>query len=116
VGTVQAYQSVTVRTRVDGQLLRVAFVEGQEVKAGDVLALIDPRTFQANLSQALAKQAQDEAALVNSKRDLERYRTLVQQNLLQGQTLDTQQAQVAQQEALVQGDKAVLESARVQLG
>lgn len=116
VGTVAAYQSVTVRTRVDGQLERVAFQEGQDVKAGDLLAVIDPRPFQASLDQAMAKKAQDEAVLANSRKDLVRYRELVERNLVQRQTLDTQEATVAQQEALVRADQAAIDNARVQLG
>lgn len=115
VGTVTAYQAVTVRTRVDGQLERIAFKEGQDVQPGELLAQLDARPFQAALDQAVAKKAQDAAALANSKLDLERYRVLVERNLIQRQTLDTQAAQVAQQEALVRADQAAIDTARVQL-
>ena len=115
VGTVQAYQTVTVRSRVDGQLLRIAFHEGEDVKAGDLLALIDARPFEAALAQAEAKTAQDEAALTNARKDLARYQILVDKKLQQPQTLDTQQATVRQFEAAVRGDKASADSARVQL-
>ena len=115
IGTVQASQAATVRTRVDGELQQVAFKEGQEVKQGDLLAVIDPRTFQAALDQARAKKLQDQAALVSARKDLARYQTLVEQKLQQSQTLDQQAATVGQLEAAVQGDAAQADSARVQL-
>lgn len=115
IGTAQAYQTVTVRTRVDGQLDKVLFKEGQEVKAGDLLAQIDPRPFQAQLGQAQAKKATDAAALANAKKDLERYQTLVTERLIQQQAVDQQAATVAQLEATVRGDQANIDSAAVQL-
>src|SRR5690242_8588678 len=80
LGTVQAFNTVTVRARVDGELQKVAFTEGQAVKAGEVLAQIDPRPFQAALDQAVAKKAQDEANLANAKLDLQRYTDLAKRD------------------------------------
>jgi membrane fusion protein, multidrug efflux system len=115
LGTVQAYNSVVVASRVDGQLLRIAFREGQDVKEGDLLAQIDPRTYQAQLDQAIAKRAQDQAQLDNAKRDLERYGALMQQNFASRQQFDTTRAQVAQFEALLKSDDAAIAAARILL-
>ena len=92
LGTAQAYNSVVVSSRVDGQLVKLNFREGQDVKEGDLLAQVDPRTYQAQLDQALAKRAQDQAQLDNAKRDLERYGALVKQNYASGQQFDTARA------------------------
>ncbi|MBF0561525.1 MAG: efflux RND transporter periplasmic adaptor subunit [Alphaproteobacteria bacterium] len=116
LGNVQAYNTVTIRTQVDGQLRQVVFKEGQEVHEGDVLAQIDPRPFQAALDQTLAKKAQDEAQLANARHDVERYAALVSKQYVTGQQLDTARAQAAQFEAAVQGDEAAIENARVTLG
>ena len=116
LGTVQASNSVLIHTQVDGQLRQISFKEGQEVHTGDVLAQIDPRTYQAVLDQALAKRAQDQAQLANARNDMHRYAGLVERQFVARQQLDTAQAQVAQLEALVQGDEALIENARVQLG
>ena len=116
LGNVQAFNTVTVRSRVDGELQKIAFVEGQDVTAGDVLAQIDPRPFKAQLDQAIAKKAQDEAQLANARVDVQRYVNLVKQNAISSQTLDTQRALVAQLEATVQGDDATIKNAQVQLG
>ncbi|MBS0319328.1 MAG: efflux RND transporter periplasmic adaptor subunit [Proteobacteria bacterium] len=115
-GTVQASQSVTVRTRVDGELQKVAFTEGDDVKRGQLLAQIDPRTFEATLASARAQKARDEATLAAARKDLERYKVLVAQDSIQQQTLDTQTATVAQLQAAVQADDAAIATAAVQLG
>ena len=116
LATVQAFNTVTIRAQVDGQLSRIVFREGQEVRVGDLLAEIDARSFQAALDQAIARKAQDEAQLANARNDLQRYRGLVEQNYVARQQLDVTQAQVKQLEAAVLGDQAAIEAARVTLG
>jgi membrane fusion protein, multidrug efflux system len=115
IGTVQALNTVTIRSRVDGELQQVAFTEGQEVKAGDILAQIDPRPFQAALDQATAKKAQDEAQLANAQRDLNRYLSLAQRDFASRQQADTQNAMVAQIQAQLKGDQAAIDNAQIQL-
>jgi multidrug efflux system membrane fusion protein len=115
IGTVQAYNTVTVRAQVDGTLSKISFVEGQDVKAGDVLAQIDPRPLRAQLNQAIAAHARDAAQLANAKVDMRRYTTLVAQDSIATQQLDTQRALVAQNAATVQNDQAQIDYARVQL-
>jgi multidrug efflux system membrane fusion protein len=116
VGTVKAFNTVTVSPQVDGKILSVNFKEGEDVKKGDVLARIDPAIYQAQLDQAIAKKAQDEATLANAKLDLERYQRLTLTNAVNKQQADTQVAVVAQNTALVQADQAAIENARTTLG
>ena len=115
VGTTKALNTVTVRPQVDGKLISIAFKEGQDVSRGDVLARIDPTTYQAQLDQALAKKAQDEAQLANARRDLERYSRLAANNAATQQQADTQRAMVAQLEAQVRLDQASVDNARAVL-
>ena len=112
----QAFNQVAVRAMVDGPLMEVRFKEGQNVKAGDVLARIDPRPYQASLDAALAKKQQDEANLANARLDANRYAKLVASNYSSAQQADTARAQVAQVEAQVRGDQAQIDTARTQLG
>ena len=115
LGTVQAFYTVKVTARVDGQLDAVDFTEGQTLKKGQVLAQIDPRPLQAALDSALAQRAKDEAQLANTKADLDRYMLLAPQDLASKQTVDTQRAAVAQGAATLKGDDATIENARTQL-
>jgi len=115
IGTVQAFNSVTVRNQVDGQIVKIGFEEGQEVKAGDVLAAIDPRPYQATLDQAIAKKAQDVAQLNNARVEFQRNAKLLQKKVLDQQAYDTSKYLVDQMAAMVKTDDAVIESAQVQL-
>ena len=112
VGTAKALNSVVVRPQVDGQLLKILFQEGQDVKRGDVLALIDPTTYQAQLDQAMAKKGQDMAQLENARRDLERYIRLAQTSAGTAQQADTQRSTVAQVEAQVKSDQAAIDNSK----
>jgi multidrug efflux system membrane fusion protein len=115
LGTVQAFYTVTVTARVDGELERIGFTEGQTVHKGDLLAEIDPRPNRAVLAQAVATKAKDAAQLANAQRDFDRYTVLQPQDLASKQTVDTQRAMVDQLRAQLQIDEALIENARTQL-
>ncbi|HWA81212.1 MAG TPA: efflux RND transporter periplasmic adaptor subunit [Acetobacteraceae bacterium] len=115
LGQVKALNTIVIKAQVGGILEETPFTEGQEVKAGDVLAIIDPRPYQAVLDQALAKQAEDQAALANAKADLARYMALVQHNFASQQQVDTQRALVLGLTATLRADDAAIEQARLNL-
>jgi membrane fusion protein, multidrug efflux system len=116
IGTVQPLSVVEVKVRVDGQLDKVAFTEGQEVHAGDLLAQIDPRPFEVQQAQAEATRAKDEAQLRNAKADVERYAALIDTGGVAAQTLEATKAQVQALEATVRADQAAVDTAKLQLG
>ena len=111
LGTVEPFDTVTVRSRVDGEVVKVAFKQGQMVKEGDILVQIDPRPYQAALDQALAKKDQDEANLKNAQLDLQRYGTLAKEDAVTRQQLDTLRATVDQITAQIKGDQAAIDNA-----
>ncbi len=115
IGSVQAFNSVLVRARVDGTITKFVPTEGQEVKEGDLIAVIDPRPYQATLDQATAKQAQDEADLANARSDLARYSSLARQDFASRQQVDTQASLVNHLVAAIAGDVAMVESAKLNL-
>lgn len=115
LGSVTAFYTVTVRTRVDGEIMKVYFQEGQMIKQGDVLIDIDPRPFEVQREQAEGQLAKDQALLANAKIDLERYKVLFAQESVPKQTLDTQIAMVNQDAAVIQSDQAAVDSAKLNL-
>jgi multidrug efflux system membrane fusion protein len=116
IGSVQAYNTVTVKSRVDGELQRVLFREGQDVRAGDLIAQIDPRPFETVLRQAEAAKARDLAQLDTAKRDFARSEQLVDRGFTTRQTYETQRNLIAQLEAAVLSDEAAIDNAKLQLG
>jgi membrane fusion protein, multidrug efflux system len=115
LGTVQPFNTVTVRSRVDGQITKVAFQQGRMVKQGDVLVQVDPRPYQSALTQAQSKKAQDEANLKNAQLNLDRYQSLANKDFASKQQVDTQQAMVDQLTAAISGDQAAIDNAQTQL-
>ncbi|HKT25797.1 MAG TPA: efflux RND transporter periplasmic adaptor subunit, partial [Terriglobales bacterium] len=115
LGNVQAYYTVTIHSRVDGQLMQVNFREGQQVQKGQELALIDPRPYEVQLSQAEATKYKDQANFENAQRDLQRYADLYKQGVIAQQQYNTQQSVVAQQEGLVRADDAQINNAKLNL-
>ncbi|MBV8140293.1 MAG: MdtA/MuxA family multidrug efflux RND transporter periplasmic adaptor subunit [Deltaproteobacteria bacterium] len=115
IGTVTPFKTVTVHTRVDGELVRVLFKEGQMVKEGDLLAEIDPRPFQVQLTEAQGQMARDRASLVNARSQLDRYRQLFAQNIVAKQDLDNQLSLAGQYEGAVKNDEGLIDSAKLNL-
>ena len=115
VGTVIAYNTVVVRSQIQGQIVSIDFTEGQTVHTGDLLAQIEPRPYQAQLDQVTATRDRDQAQLANAQANLKRYSTLGNQGWATPQLVETQQAQVGQLQAAIKGDEALIEAAQVQL-
>jgi membrane fusion protein, multidrug efflux system len=115
VGTVIAYNNVIVRSQITGQLIKIAFTQGQTVKQGDLLGEIDPRPYQAQLDQAIANRDRDQALVVNAQANLNRYTPLEAKGYATSQLVDTQKAQLAQLQAMVKSDEAIIEAARTNL-
>ena len=115
VGTVIAYNTVVVRSQIQGQIVGINFTEGQTVHTGDVLAQIDPRPYEAQIDQLTANRDRDQAQLKNSEANLDRYTTLGNKGYATPQLIDTQQAQVAQIKSAIKADEALIEAAKVQL-
>jgi membrane fusion protein, multidrug efflux system len=116
VGTVIAYNNVLIRSQITGQLVKINFRQGQTVKKGDILAVIDPTPYQAQLDQAIANRERDQAHLVEARVDLNRYKGLEKQNAIASQAVDSQRAIVDQLVAMIKADEAVIQSAQVYLG
>src|SRR3979490_2052035 len=115
VGTVIAYNTDVVRAQIQGQLISINFTEGQTVHAGDLLAQIDPRPYQALIDQYTGNLERDQAQLINAQANLKRYTTLGDKGWATPQLLDTQQAQVGELNAAIKADQALIDSAKVQL-
>ena len=115
IGTVIAYNTVVVRSQIQGQITKITFIEGQRVKAGDTLAEIDPRPYQAQVDQMMATRDRDQAQLTNSLANLGRYNQLLAKGDATVQLLDTQKAQVIQLQSAIKSDEALIEAAEVQL-
>src|ERR1700747_1333142 len=115
IGTVQAYNMVGIKSRVDGQIVKVDFKEGQDIKTGDPLFQIDPRTFQAALEQAQANRQKDEAQLVGAQLDLDRYEKLIGSGWETRQSYDQQKATVGQLQASIKGEEAQINTAKLNL-
>jgi len=115
LGTVQAFNSVLIKSRVDGQIVKIRYEEGKDIHAGDVLIEIDPAPFQAALAQAEANKLKDQAQLDNARLDLARYTGLAKTFASTAQQVDTARALVAQTEAIVKADQALIDTAQVQL-
>jgi multidrug efflux system membrane fusion protein len=115
VGTVIAYNNVIVRSQITGQIVKIAFKQGQTVHQGDLLAQIDPRPYQAQLNQAIANRDRDQAQLVNAKANLDRYTSLQQKGYASTQLVETQNAQFGQLQAMVKSDEGVIEQAQTNL-
>ena len=115
VGTVIAYNNVIVRSQITGQIIKIAFTQGQTVKKGDLLAEIDPRPYQAQLDQAIANRDRDQAQVLNAEANLNRYVPLQEKGYASSQLVDTQKAQLAQLQSIVKSDEAIIEQARTNL-
>lgn len=115
LGSVQASNTVSLKSRVDGQIVQIAFKEGQNVKQGDLLIVIDPRPYQVQLEQAQAALARDQAQLKNAQLDYDRYQGLVKEGVIPQQQFDAQKALVAQLQGTIQADQATIDNAKLQL-
>jgi multidrug efflux system membrane fusion protein len=115
LGSVEAFNTVSLKTRIDGQIMEVKFREGQDVKAGDMLIVVDPRPYQVALDQAKANLAKDQAQLVNAKAQFERNKVLYEQGVIAKQDLDTLEASFGTYEGTIEADKAAIKNAELNL-